>query len=67
MPQIFDLFYSAKSPKGFGYGLWRAKKIIEDVGGTIHLDSQVGQGTTLLVQLPFADLDAPMPKGAVGS
>lgn len=54
-PKIFDLFYSAKSGKGFGYGLWRAKKIIESLGGSIQVDSAVGSGSTFIVRLPAAD------------
>ncbi len=55
--KVFDLFFSTK-PKGSGLGLPIAKKIIEDHGGEILLQSRQwewlgeGRGTTVTVKLP---------------
>jgi chemotaxis protein histidine kinase CheA len=40
-----------------GYGLWRARAVIEKVGGTISVDSIVNRGTTFDIKLPGAEGD----------
>lgn len=45
-------FYSLKE-KGTGLGLMICYKIIEDHRGTIRITSEVGQGTTVEITLPF--------------
>jgi PAS domain S-box-containing protein len=62
--RVFDLFYSTK-PKGSGLGLPISKKIIEDHGGKITLDSRQGEapgesrGTTVTVKLPYCGAELP--------
>lgn len=51
MPRIFEPFYTTK-PDGTGLGLAITRKIIEGHGGTLQVESAVGQGTTVLVWLP---------------
>ncbi len=51
MPKIFEPFYTTKSD-GTGLGLAITRKIIEGHGGTLHVESAVGQGTTIVVKLP---------------
>jgi signal transduction histidine kinase len=53
LDQVFTPFWTTK-PKGTGLGLALTHKIIEDHGGTIHLTSEVGHGTTVTVRLPSA-------------
>jgi signal transduction histidine kinase len=48
---VFTPFWSTKS-KGTGLGLALTHKMIEEHGGTIHLTSEVGQGTTVTIHLP---------------
>ena len=43
---------------GSGLGLSHAKKSIEAWSGTIHLDSQVGHGTAVMMTLPVAKATA---------
>lgn len=52
--RLFDPFFTTKSPEGLGMGLSVAYGIISRHGGTIEVDSTVGQGTTFYVKLPVA-------------
>jgi len=58
--QVFTPFWTTK-PKGTGLGLALTHKIIEDHGGTIHLTSEVGQGTTVIIYLPTSAADPLSP------
>lgn len=53
LSRIFETDFSTK-PSGTGLGLPIAKKIIEDHGGTLHVSSRPGTGTTATVVLPLA-------------
>ncbi len=52
LKRAFDAFASAKGQRGTGLGLPVARKIIEEHGGKIELDSAVGAGTTVRMILP---------------
>lgn len=49
--KIFEPFFSTR-PGGSGLGLAIAHRIIEDHGGTIHVESTEGKGSVFTVQLP---------------
>ena len=49
----FARFAPARHYGGFGLGLWIARVIVEAHGGTIGVESQVGQGATFFVDLPL--------------
>jgi nitrogen fixation/metabolism regulation signal transduction histidine kinase len=49
--KIFDPYFSTKDA-GTGLGLPIAKKIVEDHGGTIRVESEVQKGTLIAVTLP---------------
>lgn len=49
---VFEPFFTTK-PDGTGLGLAITKKIIEGHGGTLTVESAVGQGTTVVVGLPL--------------
>ncbi len=52
LPRIFQPFFTTKGSKGTGLGLAMTKKYIEDMGGTISVESIEGQGTTFTIALP---------------
>ncbi len=49
----FEPYFSTKDT-GLGLGLALTRKIVEDHGGTIALDSAPGHGTTVRITLPLA-------------
>lgn len=64
LPKIFDFFVTTKAPsKGTGMGLAVCKEIVKQHGGTIHITSQEGQGTTVGLVLP---IDATAGRDAAG-
>ncbi|MCB0197086.1 MAG: PAS domain S-box protein [Anaerolineae bacterium] len=59
-PRIFDPFFTTKDVgQGTGQGLAISYAVIvEKHGGTISVESEVGQGTTFVVRLPLIPTDA---------
>jgi len=53
MKKIFTPFFTTRA-KGMGMGLSICKKFIEMHGGSIHVESEVGKGTTFTVKLPIS-------------
>lgn len=49
--KIFDPFYTSKE-KGHGLGLVSARKIIEEIDGSIDVESDPGVGTEVLIRFP---------------
>ncbi len=51
-----EAFFTTKGPgKGTGLGLFMAKRLTEQVGGSFNIESVVGTGTTISLDLPGAD------------
>ncbi|RLA89852.1 MAG: hypothetical protein DRG58_03860 [Deltaproteobacteria bacterium] len=58
LEKIFEPFFTTKKKeRGIGLGLAICKKIIERYGGQIKVDSLVGQGTTVTIELPLPVAD----------
>ena len=62
--RLFTPYYTTKA-HGTGLGLAIVQSIISDHGGTISVRSEVGQGTTFIIELPRAGAKA--QAGAAGS
>jgi len=51
LDRIFDPFYTTKQQgKGTGLGLSIVQRIIEEHGGEISVNSEVGKGTTFMIK-----------------
>ena len=63
--RVFEPFFSTKGEKGTGLGLAMVHGVVEQHEGRVHLDSQVGRGTTFRMTFPAAsrptDPAAPKP------
>jgi signal transduction histidine kinase len=51
--RIFQGFFSTKGTKGTGLGLMITKKIIDEHGGVIELESEKGKKTKFIIKLPY--------------
>jgi hypothetical protein len=53
--KIFEPYYSTKK-LGIGIGLAITKRFVEEHGGTITIDSEVGKGTTMRIRIPCNEI-----------
>ena len=63
LPRLFERFYRVDAGRsrergGTGLGLAIVKHLVESMGGTVDVDSQVGRGTTFRVEWPAWDATA---------
>jgi signal transduction histidine kinase len=62
--RVFERFERAVSDRrfvGFGLGLWITTRIVQELGGTMSLRSDLGAGSTFSVNLPCAPRTASAP------
>lgn len=53
LEKIFEPFFSTKPPgEGTGLGLFVTREIVEKLGGTMSVESQVGEGSRFTVEIP---------------
>jgi signal transduction histidine kinase len=62
LPRIFDPFFTTKAGDwaGVGMGLSVVHKTIEDHGGTIHVQSELGRGSSFQMTFPVSNERAPL-------
>lgn len=53
--KVFASFFSTKGGSGTGLGLLVTDKIVKEHGGSITVESQVGQGSRFTIYLPLRD------------
>ena len=64
IPQVFERFYRAstaggRTHEGTGIGLALVRELVELHGGTVTMESELGQGTTVSVAIPFGSAHFP--------
>jgi signal transduction histidine kinase len=61
---LFQPFQSGAAG-GFGIGLYESKRIVESYRGTLRVESEVGRGTRVVVELPAVASEAAVSQGAL--
>jgi signal transduction histidine kinase/ActR/RegA family two-component response regulator len=61
--RVFDEFYQLRNPerdrnKGTGLGLAISKRLVDAIGGTLEVQSTVGEGSTFSITLPSSMISA---------
>lgn len=51
--KIFDMFFATNSNLGSGLGLYITKEAVENLKGSISVDSTIEKGTTFFVKIPL--------------
>ena len=60
LKRVFEPFFSTKF-SGTGLGLAIARSLVEQHGGTLQVDSEVGKGTNFYLILPGEEGEEPAP------
>lgn len=61
--KIFTIFMSTKKSRGTGLGLAVSHKILQEHGGQIRVDSEVGKGSCFTFELPANVVESPSSTG----
>jgi PAS domain S-box-containing protein len=56
--QVFTTFFTTKASRGTGLGLLTTRKIVQEHGGTIEVESEPGAGSVFCIRLPRERLKA---------
>lgn len=60
--RLFDAFTTSGKKSGTGLGLAIVRRIVEDHGGTIRFETETGQGTEFIIELPPAPASSRPPQ-----
>ena len=52
MENLFTPFYSTKGADGTGLGLFLARQVVEEHGGSLGIESREGEGAKVCLRLP---------------
>lgn len=66
LPGLFEVFSSTKGSRGTGLGLPVSRKIVREHGGELRVRSELGRGTTFLIELPMNRAEGGPPGLATG-
>ena len=64
--QVFTTFFTTKGGKGTGLGLLTTRKIVQEHGGVIHLETKEGEGSLFRIRFPRSRLAALAEEAAEG-
>ena len=53
--QVFEPFFTTKGERGTGLGLATSRNIVQRSGGSIAIESTLGEGTQIHVRLPACE------------
>lgn len=56
--RLFEPFFSTKGDKGTGLGMYICQSIISRLGGSMSMESTLGQGTRFTISIPVSPLKA---------
>jgi histidine kinase len=56
--KVFTTFFTTKGNKGTGLGLLTTRKIVQEHGGRVEVESAPGEGATFRIRLPLSRLQA---------
>ena len=64
LQRIFEPFFSTKQSKGTGLGLAVTRKIVQEHGGRVLVESEIGKGTVFHLVIPENDPGKPAAESA---
>ena len=63
--RIFEHFYSTKTAGG-GLGLSIVRRLVTDLHGTVRVESELGKGTRMIVEIPMVRSRGDVPRAEAG-